>query len=356
MEITRGKLQRPQKVVVYGPEGIGKSTFASLFPDPLFIDTEGSTIHLDVARTPAPSSWTMLMNQLEWVKINRPCRTLVLDTGDWAEKLCKDHVCSVGRVQSIEDFGYGKGYTKLMEVWGTFLNKLTEIIDAGMNVVITAHAQMRKFEQPEETGAYDRWELKLEKKTAPLTKEWADMILFANYEILVVNVDNQGAAKGKNKARGGKRVMYTQHNPSWDAKNRHDLDEKLDFDFGLIAHIFQGAAPAKGTVQAPAPVARQEAAVPEVTPESEGFVAAPEVPDLEDVFNELNNIPKALKDLMIANEVTVSEIQEVVGKKGYFPQNTPIENYPLDFVNGVLVSAWNQVFEAVKENRDDIPF
>lgn len=348
MEITRGKLQRPQKVCVYGPEGIGKTTFASLFPDPLFIDTEGSTVHLDVARTPAPSSWTMLMNQLEFVKVKRPCKTLVIDTGDWAEKLCKDHVCSQGRVQSIEDFGYGKGYTKLAEEWGTFLNKLTEIVDAGIHVVITAHAQMRKFEQPEETGTYDRWELKLEKKTAPLTKEWADMILFANYKILVVNVDNQGAAKGKNKARGGKRVMYTQHNPSWDAKNRHDLDEELDFDFGKIAHIF--------SVPLVQPAEAKKAPVQEVTPESQGFVEAAEAPEIEEVFNDLGNVPKALRDLMLASKVTIAEIQEVVGKKGYFPQNTPIENYPLDFVNGVLVSAWNQVFEAVKVNRDDIPF
>lgn len=43
MNITRGKIKSAQKVVIYGPEGIGKSTFASQFPNPLFIDTEGST-------------------------------------------------------------------------------------------------------------------------------------------------------------------------------------------------------------------------------------------------------------------------------------------------------------------------
>ncbi len=351
MEIIRGKQKRAQKVVVYGPEGVGKSTFASLFPNPLFIDTEGSTAELDVARTPEPSSWAMLMNQLEWVKVNRSCGTLVIDTGDWAEKLCREYVCSQGGVKSIEDFGYGKGYTKLAEAWGKFLDKLTELIDAGIHVVINAHAQMRKFEQPEETGSYDRWELKLEKKTAPLTKEWADMILFANYEILVVNVDNHGAAKGKNKARGGKRVMYTQHHPAWDAKNRHGLEEKLDFDFGQIAHIFKTPAPVHTVI------AETKIAAPtETTLEAEGFTEAPEAPEMEEVFSLPSGLPKALKDLMMANEVTVSEIQEVIGKRGYFPKDTPIENLPLDFVNGVLVGAWKQVFEAVKVNRDDIPF
>ena len=78
MEIIRGKIQCAKKVLVYGPEGIGKSTFASRFPEPLFIDTEGSTKEMDVARTPAPSSWTMLMEQARYVKAHpEVCRTLV---------------------------------------------------------------------------------------------------------------------------------------------------------------------------------------------------------------------------------------------------------------------------------------
>lgn len=50
MEITRGKIQKAKKVVIYGPEGIGKSTFAARFPGAVFIDTEGSTNDMDVAR------------------------------------------------------------------------------------------------------------------------------------------------------------------------------------------------------------------------------------------------------------------------------------------------------------------
>ena len=57
MRISRGKIATAQRIVLMGVEGIGKSTFASMFPDPLFIDTEGSTSDLDVARLPAPESW-----------------------------------------------------------------------------------------------------------------------------------------------------------------------------------------------------------------------------------------------------------------------------------------------------------
>jgi hypothetical protein len=151
---------------VYGPEGIGKSTFAAQFPDPLFIDTEGSTKNMDVARLPKPSSWTMLKEQIIWVRANPGlCQTLVIDTADWAEQLCMDSICTTADKAGIEDFGYGKGYVYLAEEFGRLLNTLEDLVEKGINIVITAHAQMRKFEQPDEMGQYDRWELKLQKKT-----------------------------------------------------------------------------------------------------------------------------------------------------------------------------------------------
>ena len=58
-EITSGVVSSAQKVVIYGPEGIGKSTFAAQFPDPVFIDTEGSTKKLNIRRFPKPTSWEM---------------------------------------------------------------------------------------------------------------------------------------------------------------------------------------------------------------------------------------------------------------------------------------------------------
>lgn len=373
MQISRGVIQGAQKVVVYGPEGIGKSYFASRFPSPLFIDTEGSTKHMDVARLPNPSSWTMLLEEVKYVKANPSvCDTLVIDTADWAERLCIDYICATklppkGKetINGIEDFGYGKGYTYLEEEFGRLLNLLEDIIAIDINVVFTAHSQMRKFEQPNEMGAYDRWELKLEKKTAPLLKEWADMVLFANYQTLVVNVDNQGALKGKNKAQGGKRVMYTTHHPCWDAKNRHDLLEVLDFNYDEIKHCI----PARGASAPPV----QTTTPPPVTPppiEQKKEDSAPTWDELGTTYkneqemdaawdraeSELNGLPKALTDLMKENKVTVKEIQQAVASKGYYPQDTPISNYDPGFINGVLVGAWAQVFKMIEAARDDIPF
>ena len=359
MQITRGKLIKPQKVVAYGPEGVGKSTFASQFPDPLFVDTEDSTITMDVARLPKPTSWTMLLSHIEYVKKNPSvCKTLVVDTADWAERLCIDHICAKGNVNGIEDFGYGKGYVYLEEEFGRFLNKLQEIIEIGINVVVTAHAEIKKIEQPEEIGGFDHWQLKLEKKTMPLLKEWADILLFANYKVFVVNVDNQGAAKGKNKAQGGKRVMYSTHTPWWDAKNRHNLPEELAFDFSAIAHCI----PVHGTSVTP-PVQTKVESAPLAPPVAPPTTAPPVTPSTtETLTDDLSDVPKPLADLMKQNSVTVQEIQKAVASKGYYPANTPIANYDPNFINGVLVAAWAQVFGMIQNNReleitdDDVPF
>ena len=230
MKIIRGKTSKATKVVIYGPEGIGKSTLASQFPEPLFIDTEGSTARMDVARLERPATWAELERQIKAVKAEPDCcKTLVIDTADWAERLCIAEVCSEKRVGGIEDIGYGKGYTYAKEKFSRALTLLSDLAASGINVVVTAHAMMRKFEQPDEMGAYDRWELKLSKQCAPMLKEWADMVLFCNYKTTVVKTET-----GARKAKGGQRIMYTTHNACWDAKNRDGLPDELPMEYASI--------------------------------------------------------------------------------------------------------------------------
>src|SRR5699024_369983 len=95
--------------------------------------------------------------------------TLVIDSIDWAEMECTQNVCAQYNKKGIEDFGYGQGYIYVKEEFGRFLNKLSDVIEAGINVVLTAHSQIVKFEQPDEMGAYDRYQLKLGKKTSSQT-------------------------------------------------------------------------------------------------------------------------------------------------------------------------------------------
>lgn len=362
MNITRGKIANAQKVVLYGPEGIGKSTFASQLPGPLFIDTEGSTRNMDVARMDRPTSLTMIHEQIDFVKIKRPCKTLIIDTIDWAERLAIDQIISRANKKSITNFGYGEGFIQLEEEVGKLLNKLSDLIEININVVLTAHAKITKFEQPDEMGAYDRWELKLGNKTtartAALVKEWADMVLFMNYKTFSVASDDKGK---KFKGQGGKRVIYTTHNPAWDAKNRHELPDEFPLDYAYIAHIFDNQSTNQVGESDKKPV---ETFTTNTKIENDTFNQSKEKQKkepsqaqsnqgtIEPTFEHIEEkIPKALSDLMKSNKVTVEEIKNVVGMRGYYPEDTPIENYDPDFINGVLVGAWEQVFGMITENR-----
>lgn len=386
MRIITGKIPGAKKVVIYGPEGIGKSTFAARFPDPVFIDTEGSTKEMDISRFERPSSWTMLMEQINYVwKTPGICKTLVIDTIDWAEQMCIEDLCARYGKKGIEDFGYGNGYVYAKEEFGRFLNLLNEVVQSGIHVVLTAHTHLRKFEQPDEMGSYDRWELKLGKKTqsqtAPLVKEWADMVLFANYKTWSVAVDDKGK---KRKAQGGARVMYTAHNPCWDAKNRYGLPEEVPFDYESIRHVIEPGMAASMSVpeqvqpdrnstllEVPTPPQPENPALQHVVHSEPAAETVQQTMDLttsadnagkpqEDIsaFQPNMKIPKALRDLMVANHVCEWDIQNVVAARGYYPPDTPVENYDPEFVAGVLVGAWPQVYGMIKEmkEKEAIPF
>lgn len=367
MQITRGIIPKAQKIVLYGPEGIGKSTFASAFPNVVFIDTEGSTSGMDVARLPNPQSWPQLLEEVRYIRDNpQNAETLALDTADWAEKLAVRYLCDKSQKHGIEDWGYGKGYTYLSETFGELLHLLQEVVDRGVHVVVTAHAKINKFEQPDEMGAYDRWELKLTKLVAPMVKEWADMVLFANYKTISVAVDDKGK---KRKAQGGQRVLYTTHHPCWDGKNRHNLPDELPFAFDSIASAIQSR---KQTSLTSVPTMDRTIPTIQSPPQTQGNPERREEiqHQIEQVLDESPNssvqkatqrtddflgLPEALVQLMQENEVSTFEIQQAVSQKGYYPIDTPVQNYDPGFIDGVLIAAWPQVFSMIVGNRD-LPF
>lgn len=312
LNIIKGKELRPLKVVIYGPEGVGKSTFASQFPDPLFIDTEGGTSNLNINRVKCNKSWDELLSIVKEV-ITEPtiCKTLVVDTADWAETLCINAVCEKYRKNNIEDFGFGKGYVYLQDEFGKLLSLLDKVIEVGINVVVTAHGKPRKFELPEEMGQFDRYEMKLTKQVAPLLKEWCDCLFFTNYKIYVVTSETN-----KKKAQGGKRVLYTTHNPTYDAKNRFDLPEELELSFEGIKHLFN-----QTNAQTPAhtePIETKERAT----------------------------ITK-LKSLIKEAKITEDDLKKVVAERGHYPIETSIEDYSDDFITRWIIPNWKKITETI---------
>ena len=313
LNITKGRIDRAVKTVIYGSEGIGKSTFASHYPDPVFIDTEGGTAQMDIRRIEKPATWNELIADIEEVA-NTPdiCKTLVIDTADWAEQLCVAYVCEKYKQNSIESFGYGKGYTYLAEEWARFLAACDKVIAAGIHVVIVAHAKQRKQELPDEAGAFDRWEMKLSKQVAHLLKEWADLLLFLNYRTYVVTTETNSR-----KAQGGKRVMFTTHHPCWDAKNRHGLPDELDLDFKHIAHIY------KAGTKASAPADDNSAAIDQL---NEKLVSAP---------------------------FTGDDLLAFVKSTGHHKDAAALSDIPAKFITGWILKYWDQITEALAKGQSD---
>lgn len=323
MKIIRGKTSKATKVVIYGPEGIGKSTLASQFPKPLFIDTEGSTARMDVARLERPTTWAELERQIKAVKAEPDCcKTLIIDTADWAERLCIAEVCTEKRVSGIEDIGYGKGYTYAKEKFSKALTLLSDLAAGGINVVVTAHAQMRKFEQPDEMGAYDRWELKLSKQCAPILKEWADMVLFCNYKTTVVKTET-----GARKAKGGQRIIYTTHNACWDAKNRDGLPDELPMEYASIKAAIEFEP--------------EETQTTESNPSGVDTAIDPE-----------------LRALMIRDQVSEADLNNIAVMKGWITDGmTPVSAYPAKIIKA-FIKGWDKIPAMAADINDNeyVPF
>ena len=350
MNITKGIISKPVKACVYGVEGIGKTTFASQFPAPLFFDLDKGSAQLDVSRVTDITSWPLLMSNIKEVYDNPSiCKTLVIDTADAAERMCIDYICGKFNKKGIEEFGYGAGYTYLTEEFARFLVQLDACIGQGVNVVVLAHAVLKTVTLPEEMGTYDHWELKLSSKTtnkvAPLVKEWADLLLFANYKTILIE---DGTRK---KAAGGKRIMYTMHTTFADAKNRFSLAEELPFDYNEIARLIpNGAAPSVKPMQEKKQDAKQKTvkkSEPEPTVQIQD-TAAP-------ATSTVNATLQKVYDLMKQENITEEQIRKAVAMKGYFPEDMPMKDYPADFIDGVLIGAWEQIKTFILNNIS-VPF
>jgi hypothetical protein len=250
LNITRGKQATASRVVIYGTEGIGKSTLGAQFPKPLILDTEEGTHHLDVARVSC-HDWVALEGaMLELGRDRQGFETVVIDSADWAERHLIDHLLRKSGKRSIEDFGFGKGYTMLAESFTKLLAAADALVRTGLHVVFVAHSQVKRTSPPDQEEGYDRYELKLTKQTGPLLREWADALLFCNYRLKVVE-----GADGRMKARGGKeRLIYAERSAAWDAKNRYGLAAELPMTIDSLAPLFASTpAPA-----APKPAAKKK--------------------------------------------------------------------------------------------------
>ena len=237
--VLKGRREAPIRVLIFGIEGVGKSSFGADSPKPIFLGAEDGTAQLDVERFPTPETWQDVLDAVRVLETDtHDYRTLVIDTLDWAEPLLWKHICERDGKADIEEYGYGKGYAAALDEWRVFLGALERLRKVkGMHIVLIAHSWIRPFKNPEGED-FDRYELKLHAKAAGLIKEWADAVLFANHETLVAK---DGKTKRTRGVDTGARLLFTERRAAYDAKNRYGLPPTLplswsDFEAAVQAH------------------------------------------------------------------------------------------------------------------------
>ena len=223
----------------------------------------------------------------------------------------------------------------LAEEFATLLIWFEVLIEKGFNVVILAHAMMKTITKPDDDGQYDHWELKLpgntSNKIGPLVKEWADLLLFADFKTIIVT---DGLKK---KARGGKRLMYATHTPFADAKNRFELPDQMPFDYKEIEKIIPRRGETK-KLEEEKPAVKKQSRKKEENRTSD---------------KEKDKAISVLKLLMADADISEERVRDAVTLAGKYPEGTKIEDYDLPFIQEELIAKWEKFSQFVNKN---IPF
>lgn len=234
--IQKRQKNRPRRIMVYGVQGIGKSTFGAMAESPIFIQTEDGLGDIDADRFPLAKAYHDVVKAIESLYTSEhDYRTVVIDSLDWLERLIWSEVCRIKGVDSIEDIGFGKGYGFALAQWREVLEGLDALrADRGMQVILVAHSTVERFNSPE-TEPYDRYAPRLHRTASALIQEWCDEVLFAGYRVHVKKTDEGFGKKHVQGVGQGERVLRTTERPSHVAKNRLGLPDELPLDWNEYA-------------------------------------------------------------------------------------------------------------------------
>lgn len=251
----------PPRIVVYGTDGIGKSTFAAAAPSPVFIPTVDGVPIAGMPAFPVVSSFPQITDALRSLtRGEHTFRTVVLDSLDAMERLIHAWIATENGKDNIEEIGYGKGFVFAIEHWETILRELDELRSRRITVVCIAHADIKRFDSPE-TEPYERYQMKLHKSASALIREWADIVGFANREVVVESTDVGFKKEARRGVATGRRVLYTDERPSHHAKNRYNLPPKLPLTWAALREALAPsfAKPAVPTPEIPTTEPTEEA-------------------------------------------------------------------------------------------------
>lgn len=243
-QITTGVARLPRRTMLYGVQGVGKSTWAANAPKPIFLPTEEGLNDIDCAKFPTLTTYQGFMQAMRDVyHEDHSFKTIVIDSLDWLERMIWERVCVDSNkkdIKDIADFGYGQGYKLALGYW----NKVVEALSAirthrDMQTILVAHCAVERFEDPE-FESYDRYTPKLHRSASGLIMEWCDEVLFACYELHVKTTQEKFNAERRRAIGTGQRIVRTSERPFARAKNRLRLPDELPLDYNVYAEYLNG--------------------------------------------------------------------------------------------------------------------
>lgn len=241
--IQRGRATKPPRFLLYGVEGVGKSTFGAQAPRPIFVQCEDGLDEIDCERFPLAKSFDEVRQSIVGLRVApHDYETAVVDSLDWLERLIWDRVCQDFQVKNIEkaDGGYARGYQHALGYWRDLVEQLSALRDErGMAIILLAHSKIEKFEDPE-SQPYDRYSPRLHKHACALVCEWCDAVLFATRRIRT-QTDEAGFNKKRTIAQpiggaGGERIIRPVGGPACIAKNRFGITGELPLSWAALVN------------------------------------------------------------------------------------------------------------------------
>ncbi len=234
--IVSGRVQKPPKLLIWGPPAVGKSTFAAQAPNALFIEAEDRTGHLDINRVPV-KSWEDVLGVLKEVATSEDCpyETLVFDTVDAMELLLFDYIlresieATGNHIGSHEDIGGGwfKFRVPMLKQWKRFMNAIDKLTHKGIQCVLLAHAQTKAY-QPPEGDKYDRFVIKMDQAGGDFLIENVDLVGYAHFKVYIKAKDKMSKAKA---TTAGKRALKFKFSPVYPTKQGVPCADEVDLSW-----------------------------------------------------------------------------------------------------------------------------
>ncbi len=232
--ITRGPRLSPPRIVVYGPHGVGKTTFAAQSPNPIVIQTEDGLGTLETPAFPLASSLNDVLEAIGTLyNESHDFKSVILDSADWLDSLIS---ATVRANHDEKQLAYGKDALLCAESWRVIFDGFNALRnDKGMAVIILAHCEIKRFDPPD-GDSFERYQPKLQSRCSALVQEWADAVLFANFRTMVrsESVGKSGQQTVKKALSTGERLLHTGEKPAYLAKNRYSLPDTIAMDWATL--------------------------------------------------------------------------------------------------------------------------